>query len=511
MLQHTTKKECELTAKEQLRWERQRRGWSRAYIADQIGVADPKTIGRWERGDAFPSAYFLQRLCALFALPAEALGLCPPESQAQPLITASLSRETGALSVEPVLELLPGHPCCDPALPPRFCGELVGRAQMLTRLKASLRATYAPAVVALSGLPGVGKSALAGSLAYDQDIQQQFCDGILWANLGPHADVLGELKRWASLLEIEDQYESVEEWMRAIHARIGSQAMLLVIDDAWTCQDALAFKIGGPNCAYIFTTRIPTVALYLAGAGVCAVDPLDMRHSLELLARFVPELVAHEAFEMRELVHLAGGLPLALQLIGSHLQAQVYSGQSRRWRAAIARLRQAEERLHLTMPRAPLEPHQGLPLDAPVSLHSEIELSYRYLDLDAQQALCALAHGLTDAASFTEEDALAIDGVSLDALDSLLDAGLLASLGQELYTLHKAIADFAACQSEQDCASYDLPARVSVLSQVREEKRRELEEVPGRALRQHSSISLMGDSCLQGGHTSGNSSSLALL
>lgn len=64
---------------EQLRWERQRRGWSRAYIAEEIGVADPKTIGRWERGSASPSAYFLQRLCTLFRMTAEELGLWQKE------------------------------------------------------------------------------------------------------------------------------------------------------------------------------------------------------------------------------------------------------------------------------------------------------------------------------------------------------------------------------------------------------------------------------------------------
>lgn len=59
----------------QLREERQKRGWSRVYIAEQIGVADPKTIGRWERGKAFPSAHFLQKLCELFQMPAASLGL----------------------------------------------------------------------------------------------------------------------------------------------------------------------------------------------------------------------------------------------------------------------------------------------------------------------------------------------------------------------------------------------------------------------------------------------------
>src|SRR5581483_5498564 len=64
---------------EQLRRERQRRGWSRQYVAEQIGVADPKTIGRWERGVAFPSSFFLQRLCALYGMFAQDLGLVPGE------------------------------------------------------------------------------------------------------------------------------------------------------------------------------------------------------------------------------------------------------------------------------------------------------------------------------------------------------------------------------------------------------------------------------------------------
>jgi transcriptional regulator with XRE-family HTH domain len=64
---------------EHLRRERQRRGWSRQYVAEQIGVADPKTIGRWERGVAFPSSYFLQRLCTLYGMLAQDLGLFPAD------------------------------------------------------------------------------------------------------------------------------------------------------------------------------------------------------------------------------------------------------------------------------------------------------------------------------------------------------------------------------------------------------------------------------------------------
>jgi hypothetical protein len=40
--------------------------------------------------------------------------------------------------------------------------------------------------------------------------------------------------------------------------------LLLVIDDAWRIEAALAFKVGGPRCAYLMTTRFPPIALQFA-------------------------------------------------------------------------------------------------------------------------------------------------------------------------------------------------------------------------------------------------------
>lgn len=473
-MRHENKTAVKSAANEQLRWERLRRGWSRAYIAEQIGVADPKTIGRWERGDAFPSAYFLQRLCALFAMPAEELGLCQHESQ-QPL----------AESTPAAPYFTPASIFCDPALPPAHTEKLIGRDQLFAQLKARLSGKAGPALAALNGLPGVGKTALAVSLAHDSEIQQHFSAGVLWACLGPDADLLGELKRWATLLGIEESTilhaESVEDWTRAIHARIGSRSMLLVIDDAWTCQEALAFKIGGPNCAYLLTTRIPAVALYFGGAGAIAVKTLDEKQSLALLARFVPTIVEQAPAETRALARLAGGLPLALQLMGMHLQAHAYSGQPRRWRAALERLKQPAERLQIAMPRAPLERQMGLPADEPISLLNEIELSYRLLSPQAQQTLLTLAGLAARTGSFSEEAALALNGVTLETLDTLLDAGLLASAGLGRYTLHQTIVDFARFQEEQTYSMEDMPPQVRVLRQLRERGAYVAENVPRQA------------------------------
>lgn len=61
-------------AKSKLQNEREIKGWSRKYVANEIGVAD-YTIGQWERGEHRPYAEHIQKLCDLFEKNAEALGL----------------------------------------------------------------------------------------------------------------------------------------------------------------------------------------------------------------------------------------------------------------------------------------------------------------------------------------------------------------------------------------------------------------------------------------------------
>lgn len=69
-------------AKSKLQIERENRGWSRKYMAKEIGVSD-YTIGQWERGEHRPYPEHIQKLCDLFEKNAEALGL----------VHVSLSRE----------------------------------------------------------------------------------------------------------------------------------------------------------------------------------------------------------------------------------------------------------------------------------------------------------------------------------------------------------------------------------------------------------------------------------
>src|SRR5437762_2702072 len=86
--------------------------------------------------------------------------------------------------------------------PPRPPFELVGRDDLLRELKSRLFAGGNLSIVALNGLPGVGKSALAVALAYDLEVLSHFHDGVLWAGLGRGADVLSQLGAWGLALDI---------------------------------------------------------------------------------------------------------------------------------------------------------------------------------------------------------------------------------------------------------------------------------------------------------------------
>ncbi len=66
---------------QQLKIEREQRGWSQARVAEQIGT-DPGTISRWERGASSPSPFFRERLSQLYGKTVRELGLLEVEQNA---------------------------------------------------------------------------------------------------------------------------------------------------------------------------------------------------------------------------------------------------------------------------------------------------------------------------------------------------------------------------------------------------------------------------------------------
>lgn len=411
-----------------LRKAREERGWTQREVADLIGAPHPFMVNRWEHGVTSVSPFYRAKLAMIFEKTAEELGLLP------------VLREHSSEIYDPAIPL-----------PLSNARELIGRDALLDQLRERLCAQKGLVQLALHGLPGVGKTTLAVQLANDPVLQATFKDGILWAGVGPHPNQLALLSRWGNLLEISGNDQAglrdKESWIDWLHQRIGTRQILIVIDDAWAIDDALSCMIGGPNCAYLLTTRIPDVALSFAGTQAFHIRELESKESIQLLTSLVPVLEKVESATLSTLVQVTGGLPLALTLLGHHLLVQTSQKGERRLQTTLNRLRQAKERIQLAQPQVGVQRDFRLSPDSALSLQAIIGLSEAGLDDESRQMLYALAVFPAKPESFTEEAALAVTNKPIHCLDRLVDAGLIEWIGSDRYSLHQTIADYACTQS----------------------------------------------------------------
>ncbi len=350
------------------------------------------------------------------------------------------------------------HPMMAPSTPDTY--NLVGRDAFFGEIKTALLAGK-PRAIAIELAMGIGKTALACQLANDDELGKRFCDGILWANLGKAPDVRQELRRWAHELlhpdelgadEANADHGALDYWKRVVKGALLQRRVLLVIDDVWDLETGRVFKVGGNDCAYLFTTRFPAIARELGGK-VITLPPLDMKRGIELLQQFAPEVVASDPDAARELVERVDGLPLALIPIGCFLRQASATGQARLIQVALAKLDAVDTLFGLEQPA-----EYGASL--PRSLRSVIEASYQWLgssanlDAGAQGPLAAESYGdqlrtivaslailRPNPSKFCEELAVQVAEATPEALTTLCEAGLIEARGDK-YTMHRTFAEY---------------------------------------------------------------------
>ncbi len=330
--------------------------------------------------------------------------------------------------------------------PPRPPYELVGREDLLYELKQHLLPRGNTGLCSLNGLPGVGKTALAVELAHDTDVLTHFRDGVLWAGLGREPDVSTLLARWGEALDISlhaiAKPIGLEDLAKAVRHAIGMRHMLLVIDDAWQIEAALAFQVGGPNCAHLLTTRLPDVARDFAETGAVSVHELRGAGALELLRNLAPEVVEMEPDEVQTLIHAVGSLPLAIILMAKYARKEARKGHHS-LQAYLRQLKKAEQRLKLAQPQPLLAGHPSIPMGTPLSLMATIKISEEALDELSRYALWALSIFPSKPNTFSRNAALDICNTESEAIEALIDFGLLETSGLDRYSLHQTIADYA--------------------------------------------------------------------
>jgi transcriptional regulator with XRE-family HTH domain len=404
---------------------RKRRSWTQAELSERIG-ADESSVVRWEKG-TLPQRYYRQQLCELFGLSEEELGF---------------------VQAHAVWEDAPAMPerVSPHDLPLPTCPHLVGREADLAYLRQRLKEGDS---MVLTGLPGVGKTALASVLVHEESIQAAFA-GVLWASLGSAPDLFSHFVRWGKLLGLSDRQtthlDSMEKWQCALRAAMGHRRFLLVIDDVWEVTDLNRLSVGGRGCVFLVTTRHHRLAME-SPYREYMVHELDPLQAFQFLQRLVPLAGETEAHRSERLVLTVGGLPLALVIAGRYLRQQAYSGSlhRQRLRDALQHLERAEVRFHLGLVSSSFDGGA----DSSVSLFSQIHRSTRVLGEQARRVLAALAIFPPKPSSFPEEAACMVAESALEILEELVDNGLVERAGASRYMLHPVIADYAGLHLDQ--------------------------------------------------------------
>lgn len=321
-----------------------------------------------------------------------------------------------------------------PALPTHF----LGRDTLVQELVGRLRVRATPSI-AVHGLPGVGKSALAVVLAHHPDLLAHFADGVLWAGLGPTAAPIGILASWETALGIRaDDNSTLEEHAQTVRNAIGQQRLLVILDDAWDLEVAQLLRCGGPNCAHLLTTRDLGIARGFAGTTQSLPVPeLEEDPAFLLLQRLAPEACAASPIAARSLAQSVGGLPLAMELVGGFLAAPEHSLFPELAAAAHREMADPGRRLQLATRRF------GAVGGRRVTLQETIALSFEGLPQPVVDAFYVLSPFAPKPASFDLEAAKVVTGADAVALATLVARSIIEVVREERLALHQVVADVA--------------------------------------------------------------------
>ena len=329
-------------------------------------------------------------------------------------------------------------------VPSRSTTAFVGRDEVLAAAAAELRAGND---VAIQGLAGAGKTTLATALVQHRGVLRRYRDGVLWASLGPQADAGGVLLGWAQALDRTGALASElaqAPGLQAQTARFGEviaeHVLLLVIDDAWEAEAALALRCGGPRSAHLLTTRDKGVArAFLGGAGALTLGELDEATALTLLQQLAPEACAANEAAARRLVRAVGGLPQALRLVGGQLAgaeaglfAEVFPELGNE---AFALVADPAERMRLVVERVG---------GSALALQETVLMSLQGLTEAARQAFFALGAFAPKPERFDRTAAEHVCGQDARALAQLASRHLLeVDAASRSLALHATVADVA--------------------------------------------------------------------
>jgi tetratricopeptide (TPR) repeat protein len=327
-----------------------------------------------------------------------------------------------------------------------------GRNEEQRRLDRLLREHHRGRVVvvsALTGIGGVGKTALAVHWARSRAVKARFPDGCLYVNLNGYADVPPTDPEQA-LRGLLEQFgvdpKAMPDEPDALAARyqeaLRGKRLLIVLDNAHAEPQVRPLLPTEPSCLVVVTSRCRLDGLRATHSGIVhlALDSLTAAEAAALLRGLLGRSTAKGADEdeIAAFAAACGRLPLAI-----HIAAANYlTSHSRTTSIGEYARTLAEGRLGRL--------NVG-PTDPSTSVAAAIDRSYRHLSTPAQRAyrLLALHPGL----DLTAPLAASLTGMGADdtgsALMELTRASLLTQNAEGRFSFHDLVREHAIALAER--------------------------------------------------------------
>ncbi|WP_330239703.1 AfsR/SARP family transcriptional regulator [Streptomyces sp. NBC_00525] len=341
-----------------------------------------------------------------------------------------------------------GSAASAPLVPPRRNlpqqPPLVGRRSELRALTSMIadrvaRGDSVVTVEAVSGMAGVGKTALAVATA--QLLADAYPDGQLYIDLRGHSPAEDPLTARAALatllrllgapaFSIPVELEGRTALWRTM---LAGRRAVIVLDDATGPAQVRPLLPSGESCLTIVTSRRHLTGIPQALS--VALDVLPEADAIELFRRFAGEARTRDTGQIARIVRMCGLLPLAIELVAHRFRARTS------WTLGVLaeRLARSPERL--------AEIHSA---DQEQEMARAFALSYR--GLTAQQRTAFRRLGLHPGPEFTTPAAAALLDLPYDTTERLLEGLVACHLLREpvpdRYRYHDLLREYACSLSE---------------------------------------------------------------